>query len=909
MSDQLSKLRPDRDLQCYFLQPSAIAALSATSQTGFTVSGSWRQQADWSVVEWNRDNVFEHPLLRNLPDGDLSGICLSYQETRTNCIPFDSVLWPTVDWPYLRVWADSGGIETLYQVSLAKYATPFAGSYSAPTALFELQGSVTADDYIELSWLDQHFNYRISATDTLASAVSALAEIITANQAVGAVTAAASGNQITLVYIGVPGTNGNRIGAYGTVHGACTESWAPAWAMFSGGTSPTCWQVNLNFGSLVDLNGVTVPASNVRKLRWTWAADLQPGPFQRTEFSVVVSNWCVTGTNLAYSVVGPGTRGIEDDSSAISYKGTWFTDHGNFSGGSIHRTVTPGDAVTYSYTMPDAHALYLGTRYADTAAAVTVQIDSQVAQALDLQLAYYQNQQRTLSGEDVLVRIPLGQLSGVAEHTVTITHNGPAGSYFYFDFLELAVPTDSVPVLAHVPATGLATDWDTLHSIAIAPERTAWLIQALGFHGRVNHYAGALWFYELCPSEYSYASASVTFTGVPEFGKVTSITIAGTAISHLNLIGDTAESIATCLALLINAGSTGVWAKADAPVLTITARAVGSSGNGISITAATNSTQFTASPATTVLTGGNDGKWLTDLTALPPINRACRDWSVSLFQALKAYGIAITASFSTELGNGDDSTSTAIAQRYPDGSAVWVNTPALQTNFSQASAAYWQQVYLAMAALMAAAGVEPYLQFGEVQWWYFASAAGMPFYDSYTTSTFQAQYGRALPVIASQDADPSAYTDECAFLASLIGEFTKGIMDAVKHSQPGTRFEVLYPPDVNDTPLNQLVNYPTSYWTPENLSCLKTENFTYTANRDLDQARKSIQLPTTLGFPPGQSSHLVGIGDYATPWDRERKLAIASGVESVVLFALDQFCLIGYPLPFEHRSASSRYLG
>ena len=909
MSDQLSKLRPDRDLQCYFLQPSAIAALSATSQTGFTVSGSWRQQADWTVVEWNRDNVFEHPLLRNLPDGDLSGICLSYQEIRTNCIPFDSLLWPTVDWPYLRVWADSGGIETLYQVPLAKYATPFAGGYSAPTAQFELQGSVTAGDYIELSWLDQHFNYRLSASDSLSTAVSALADIITTNQQTGAVTATASGSRITLTYIGIPGANGNRVGVYGTVHGACTESWTPAWAMFNEGTSPTSWQVSLKFGSLVDLNGVTIPAGNVRKLRWTWAADLQPANFQRTEFSVVISNWNVTGTNLAYSVAGPGTRRIENDSIAVSYQGAWSTDHGNFSGGSIHWTTIPGDFLICSFSMPTAHSLYLGTRYADTAAAVAVQIDSGVSETVELQLAYYQNQQRTVSGEDALVRIPLGQLSGQSEHTVKITHSGLAGSYFYFDFLEMALPAVNTPVCAPVPTTSLATDWDTLHSIAIAPERTAWLIQALGFHGRVNHYAGALWFYELCASGYSYATANLTFAGVPEFGKVTSVTVAGTAISHLNLIGDTAESIATCFALLINAGSTGIWAKANGAVLTITARTMGASGNGISISAATDSSEFTASPGSTVLAGGIDGKWLTDLGASQPINRACRDWSVSFFRALSAYGIAVTASFSTELGNGDDSTSAAIAQRYPDGSAVWVNTPALQTNFSPASAAYWQQVYQAMATLMATAGVVPYLQFGEVQWWYFANPAGMPFYDAYTTSTFQAQYGRALPVIASQNADPGAYPDECVFLASLIGQFTKSIMDAVLRSRPDTRFEVLYPPDVNDTPLNRIVNYPTSYWTPENLSCLKTENFTYTGNRDLDQARKSIQLPASLGFPPGQSSHLVGIGDYATPWNKERKLAIAAGVESVVLFALDQFCLIGYPLSFDRRAASSRYLG
>ena len=71
MPETLEKLRPDRDLQCYFLRPSAVAALSETSPNGFTVSGSWRQQFDWAVIEWNRDNVFEHPAFRSLPDGDL----------------------------------------------------------------------------------------------------------------------------------------------------------------------------------------------------------------------------------------------------------------------------------------------------------------------------------------------------------------------------------------------------------------------------------------------------------------------------------------------------------------------------------------------------------------------------------------------------------------------------------------------------------------------------------------------------------------------------------------------------------------------------------------------------------------------------------------------------------------------
>jgi hypothetical protein len=109
MAEQLTKLRPDRDLQCYFQEPSAVAALSGTSANGFTVSGCWRQQFDWTVVEWDRDNVFEHPALRNLPDGDLSGIHLSYEETRNNCMAMDSTVYDAVGWSYLRIWEESGG--------------------------------------------------------------------------------------------------------------------------------------------------------------------------------------------------------------------------------------------------------------------------------------------------------------------------------------------------------------------------------------------------------------------------------------------------------------------------------------------------------------------------------------------------------------------------------------------------------------------------------------------------------------------------------------------------------------------------------------------------------------------------------------------------------------------------------
>ncbi len=899
MAEQLTKLRPDRDLQCYFERPSAVAALSGASASGFTVSGCWRQQSDWVVIEWNRDNVFEHPALRNLPDGDLSGITLSYRETRTNCIPLDSTLYATVDWPYLRVWLDTSGV-TPYYVRLSDYATA-VGGYADATVQFELQGTATAGDYIELAWLDQHFNYCLVSTDTLATAAGFLAAAITANQAAGAVSATASGTQITLTWHGVPGSNGNRIGVYGTVHGSRTETWAPGSATFAGGASPAVWQISLPFGRLLDKDGATVTMTNVRKMRWTWAADLQGGNFARSEFMVAVTNWSVSGTKLQYSVAGTGSRRIEDDSTAVTYAGNWTEARGNYSGGSIRSTSTPGARVSCTYSANGDHWLYLGTRLLDNGGQVAVQVDGNTPVTLVLAKA----------SEDVLVRLPIAALPGQVQHTVTITHTGAAGTLVYFDFLEIAYASATLPDFGRMEKTTLATDWDTDHSLAIAPERTAWLIQKLGFHGRANHYAGAMWFYELVRQGHSYASGTVTFSGQPEFalGKKTQVFLGPTPMEHVHLIGDTAESIATCFALLINAGSTGVWARADGAVLTIVSRLMGSAGNALGLSANTNSTVFTATASGATLAGGIDGMWRTDTTAPAKINRAARDWNGAFLLALKGYGIDVTASFSMELQHGDDTPQANLAQRYPNGDAVWLNTPALQTNFGSQSTAFWQAVYGEMADLMASAGVRPYLQFGEVQWWYFAAGSGMPFYDSYTTSTFQARYGKPMAAILSQNADPSGYADECAFLPEVIGEFTSAMMTHVRQAHADARFEVLYPPDVNDTALNRLVNFPHTHWTPASLDSLKTENFTYTGDRDLDKALASIELPIELGFGRSQSSHLVGIGEYTTPWSQEQRMAAGEQLDSVVLFALDQFCLIGYALPLERAARRSRYMG
>ncbi len=888
MPETLQKLRPDRDLQCYFLQPSAIAALSATSATGFTVSGSWRQQFDWAVVEWNRDNGFEHPLFRTLPDGDLSGLVLTYEETRTNCMPMDSNLGPTVGWPYLRVWRE-GTPEAepeLVPLFTPDRATAIEGTATAASATLTLTGTATAWDYIGVAWLTEQYNYRLQPSDTIESAVRALADIIN-HPLIGSnsLGASASGAHITLRSVAT-GADWNRVGVYGFVYGA-TESWSPWWKLLSGGASPTKWRIRLDFGSL--------QMTSVRKMRWTYVPAWQNSAFQRTEFEVQVSNWTVAGTNRAYSVASTGSRRIEDDAPQVTYTDGWTAFKGsyNYSNGSYHTTQSSGAQVSCTYSASVPHSLYLGAELLDKGASLSVTVDGGAPMTPSL----------LLPSQDALVRIPLGQ-HGAGTHTVLAQHAGPNdsnGPYtFNFDFLEIAIPTSDLPELSANAQLSLATDWDTYHSICLAPERTAWMIDSLGFHGRVNHYVGAMWFYELVNSGFTYASAHIDFTGAARFalGEHTSITIDGTTIEHLHYIGDTTETVVKAFEMEINRGTMSVRAVAQGTGLTIYSRSLGLASNGIMVSATSTSTA--PQPTMQNLTGGNDGSWLTDLQATPRLNRAARDWTRSFFRALKGYGLDGVAALSMELGNGDPSLEAGIAQRTPnpEGEAVIVSTPALQTNFSPASIAFWRQAYRDLAQLQADAGVPPYLQFGEVQWWYFRdNRSGMPFYDVYTTSTFFDQYGQEMRAILDNTASSADYPQETQFLPTLIGAFTDQIMAYVRASFPTCRFEVLYPLDVNDTDLNRAINYPVGAWTPAALDCLKTESFGYTGSRDLNKCLMSIQAPQTHGFAPQNSAHLVGIGDSTAPWLKELRLAQAAGLESAVLFALDQLCLIGYSLP------------
>src|SRR5438552_44955 len=102
MPETISKMQPDRTLYVASFSPkSAIGTIHHASATAFSLSGRFNAITDNVILEWNRDNDFEHPSLRYLPDGDFSGLTLSYDIARSGLADIASPLFAYTDYPYL----------------------------------------------------------------------------------------------------------------------------------------------------------------------------------------------------------------------------------------------------------------------------------------------------------------------------------------------------------------------------------------------------------------------------------------------------------------------------------------------------------------------------------------------------------------------------------------------------------------------------------------------------------------------------------------------------------------------------------------------------------------------------------------------------------------------------------------
>src|SRR3954470_16543517 len=128
-TEQIVKLQPDRTLYLRgFTGVGSAASLHGCSPTGFTVSGVFRDMADFCVlVVYDADNTFEHYSVRYLPDFDLSGMTLTFNVAYRGLQPLDSSKYSWIDWSQLDVIRKD---ESTARIPLWDHATLVSGNYS-----------------------------------------------------------------------------------------------------------------------------------------------------------------------------------------------------------------------------------------------------------------------------------------------------------------------------------------------------------------------------------------------------------------------------------------------------------------------------------------------------------------------------------------------------------------------------------------------------------------------------------------------------------------------------------------------------------------------------------------------------------------------------------------------------------
>jgi len=941
MSETISKMQPDRTLYVASFSPqSAIGTIHHASPSGFQLSGRFNAITDNVILEWSRDNDFEHPQLRYLPDGDFSGLTLSYDVAYSGLADIASPIFPYADFPYLNIYA--GTPESEFQVPLKNYATVAAGSANLPaSATITLCGTMTNNDAVAVLFFGEAYWHTIASSnpadaisdlvtqinaasstmratmtaaagsgsgdltlttqrlgndanlirgytlvvghatqatgtvnfsgtpsagdqasvtitprvgasftatytaisgDSIGSVAQNLAAAINANGSNPATGAAAfwSGTTITLaakelgavgnlVTFSAVGTGGISVTPGSTTpltggldHAVPTESWSASTFHCSGGQSPV-WQVNLPFDSLADIGSRGIPASQIRKMQWAFAPPLPDSqPFAFQEWSAQFSNWTLSQT-MSQTMSGTGTTLLkrsdpglrfEDDAAEVHRSGSWSRVLGQYSAGGYSASGTSGDYVELTYHFAYTHDLYAGV-FADSFSGIAlVTIDGVAAANQDLYGGAYDNYRAR-------VKLAGGLAPGL--HTVRVTVSGAkntasSGWNCNIDFFEAAAPGDWSTPLVVVTDVGFATDFDTAHALGLSPQRLLWGIQSLGIQGEVNHFIGIGQFAERSRQGGSLPQRVYTFSGSTTPNDQVLLNFGTASAGHYVQIGDTLDTVVQALAFEINELFNAVVASYSASVLTVTLR-----DPSFSLTTGEQvigvGTEIISTSGD--LSGGAIGTWQADPTILPVLNRATRDWHSDFTSLVAAAGMSVVYSYSTELTGAP----AIFAQQYPDGSPVITANPSVQTTFRPETEAYWQQVYLATAQLMAAAGVTPALQFGEVQWWYTPNSSGMAYYDSYTTSQFQTLNGRPLHVFLTNNDDPTAWPVDAAFLRGQLDSHTAAIKSYVQASYPTTRFEVLWPMDANDPPtrrLNYYVNLPAG-WTPANFNSFKCE--------------------------------------------------------------------------------------
>jgi hypothetical protein len=920
MPTQLLKLDPRYTVALTgFDNFGAAAAITNATADGFTVTGVFRDAADFAVLMlYDADDFWGHPRIKYLPDFSLANLVLEFDVTYAGLQQLDSSRFPTIDWPYLDVVLEDGSTA---QFALFEYASQSGGSYIAASNSFTVAASpAIVFDRVTVWYENEAFDFLAAGGETAAQVA---ANLVTQINTSPDIIASANGAVVT-VTARRPGSDGNMITLYAQSKTG-TLSILPAVIPLVGGVSTATWHVKLDFSAL--------KIDQVRQMWMTLAPAIANGAaYAGNEWSATFANWKVTDPkgNQPLKVAGPGSVRVEETDRWCTFLGSsWAASPGEagfYSKGFAQRATAIGDSVTIEYWCQSTHDLYLGTTLYSDRGMFGCTCDGDPVSFLDCYLS---------ASSQLVARRRLRTSLAPGKHTVTLTvaakNSASSGNAVYFDFLEAAVLADVPDPIGSYTNRSPAVDYDTDHGYRLPPARLLWMFDQLGYAGEMDLYVGVFWWMQKVRQGGTVPSLTLDFA---QTSYVTNdgvfLSIGGELFGKTVFPIDTAASIAAHFAYFINEVSAGVWASVTGTVLTITARAAGSAydftfqaaknpsstGGGI-LTGGTVLT-FTGS-----LTGGVVSTWIIDPTQANPINVATSAWLADFFAQCKARGRGVVPSLSMELCFPP----AAWAALFPDGKAVETATGFGTINSTQCAPGnaefleYQVTVYLECAKLMKAAGVPVVLQFGEFLWWYFGNAAGMAYYDPATVSAARSSLGRALHQFLTPNDDPSvnSYAD-ATFLRNRLRDHVAAIASAVKAVYPAALVEVLYPYDVNyprpagvdlvGGRLNYYVNTPPEWQTPGALDRIRIEALDRGASsRNLTLAIQAMKLAIGWGWPPGLVRYLYPVFNGGCPWEREQLAAEGLGLAGLTPFAFDHVSLFGWELEDPTIAPAAQLLG
>jgi len=491
-----------------------------------------------------------------------------------------------------------------------------------------------------------------------------------------------------------------------------------------------------------------------------------------------------------------------------------------------------------------------------------------------------------------------------------------AAGVIYFDFLEAAVLSDVPDALTPRGNISAALDFDTNETYMLTPSRLLWLMNQLGYAGLMNEYLGVFWWNQRIPSGATFSTAQIAFTGSFSSGDTIFLTFnppSGATLGKSVFPTDTLATIASHFAAFINSSLISAWATASGGVLTITARSQGAAWD-LALSTQVNSSTGSATITPAQPAPGVAPEWVIDDTNATPINRAVSGWHADFYSQCAAASLVVVTSCSMELVNPPSSGYCAL---FPNGNPVSTATGFASLNSNQCAVGAskmlaWQKtVYRQIAQMQSAAGLTPYVQYGEFLWWYFADPAGsgMAYYDPETVASAQTALGRPLQIFMTPNDDPTVNNSaDAIFLRDRLRDYVAALAADIRSAYPNVKCEVLWPYDVNyPTPvggaggqLNRFVNLPLEWQQQPSsgLDSMKVEALSFAVGlRDLDLANQAIQLFPGFGWPLSALRYLVPVFGSADPWERELALVWAAGLPYANLWALDHVCLFNLDVP------------